>query len=152
MTAKEFARKIDGKEWPFSLDADEKRIARESGIYVLVGEWDGLMELHGAERAEFEDRVEVLFDPDNGMLLQSACEFDDCPNFLPLKDKAVKVVAYYDPLLPETWRFQTDIPHHTFMVLEDGEDDQDIHAEGIVFDRGAIVEAARRQTEKEVAA
>lgn len=142
MTPEEFAKRLDGRAYPFSLSTWEKEAAVEAGIYVLVGCSDYLLEVHGAEREELDDTT-VLFDPVERKLLVSECEFDDCPYFLPLRDRAVAVRATYSDR--DGWRFRTDIPHSTFDVLEDEDDEDSVICRGVVFDRDAIATAANYQ-------
>ncbi len=145
MTPKEFAKRLDGRAYPFSLSKQEKEAAVEAELYVLVGYSDYLVEVHGAEREELDglDGITVLFDPVERKLLVSECEFDDCPYFQPLRDRAVEVRATYSDR--DGWRFCTDIPHSTFDVLEDEDDEDSVICRGVVFDRDAIATAANYQ-------
>lgn len=99
--------------------------AAKSGLVIIYGASDDLMEIEGAVRDEVGAPGTVHFT--KAGLLENPCEDDDCPYFAKEKEKAAAVHAKQNEL---GWVYETDIPHFKFIIMEDGEQ----YGEGIVFD------------------
>ncbi|GHT09055.1 hypothetical protein FACS189426_06290 [Bacteroidia bacterium] len=134
MTKEELAALLDGREHRDEIFKDEEKAAKESGLVVVFGASDDLMELRGAIRDEIGcyEGGTACFD-ENG-LLENECENEDCPHFEKIKEKAKKIEALWcakevteDNYI--SWTYETDIPHSTFKIMED----EEIYCIGIVF-------------------
>lgn len=140
MTAKEFAAMIDGAESGRELTEEEEAIAKTSGLVVVFGASDDLMEFHGAidnERGVYGGG-EVYLNAD-GLLKLPECDLDHeperCPYYKEAQKKAKLIRAIWCPRDTDfSWCYKTDIPHEVFRVLEDGEH----YCLGIVFSVGDL--------------
>jgi hypothetical protein len=100
---------------------------RREGIVVVRGYSDDLVEFDGAISDEL-GAYDHYFNEKG--LVRNECDDDRCPYF----EKMMKDVLYYiKPQWCETkeycWTYDTNIPHVTFDVMEDG----DKYCKGIVF-------------------
>lgn len=103
-------------------------LAKAAGVIIVAGASDDLMELYGAIRDEFGcyDGGTALLDA-KGLLghWESVCDRgdqDEIRQWFVREAKAKKIEAIWAPKEPEaSWVYQTDIPHITFDVMEDGE-------------------------------
>ena len=128
MNAKEFAESITGMEYPFRLTWGEKEEAKESGLVVVYGASVDLMEFEGAITDEiscFDGGTAYLT---NEGLLMNQCEDNRCPYFAKLREKAATIEAIWSHT-PYSWVYETEIPHETFEIMEEGE----FYCKGIVF-------------------
>lgn len=125
MTAKEFAEMLFGRENGMEISGEESRSAAESGLIALYGYSDDNVEIVGA----FRDEVgayngTTIFLTKTGVLQDPACdcvENCNCPYFTRAKNNAKTVNAVWHNDGGPCWTFETDIPHETFTILEDGE-------------------------------
>lgn len=100
------------------------RIARKPGV-AAYGYSDDNVEFEGAIRDEVGAWEGTTIHLTDKGLCQSKCgEGDDCPYFKATLKRARTIKATYSP-----WLFETDIPHVTFDVMEEGE----LYCRGIVF-------------------
>lgn len=129
MDIKEFAKSISGKEYGYpQFTKEEIETTKENGFVIVYGCSDDLMEFEGAIRDEggcfdggrvYFNKTEVCQDESD----RSA--FDNYSN---------SINAVWDGDTDEngkliTWTYETEIPHETFMIYEDGEP----YCRGIVF-------------------
>ena len=132
MDIKDFAKLINGKEYGYQqFTKEEIATAKENGFVIVCGESDDLMEFYGSIHDEggcfgggevFFNNYEVCQDGD------AAAEYHNCIN-------AVWCGGEKDEDGQEiTWTYETEIPHETFMVYEDGKP----YCRGIVFSIDAI--------------
>ena len=98
MTKEQLAAKLNGREYGREITHEEADEARQSGLLVLFGASDDLVELRGKIDAEGE------------LLHIDACW---------CKEKG-----------GPSWTFETEAPHATFEIPEDGE----VFCRGIVID------------------
>jgi len=130
MTAKEFAEMITGREAEEELLSRNEQQAKQNGLVVVSIYFDDCVEFRGAIDGDVGcyNGSEIHLTK-KGILQLPECEEYDCPYFTAVKEKArlIKVVCHDegDP----RWTFETDIPHETFEVYEDGE----VFCVGIVF-------------------
>lgn len=123
MTAKEFADLLSGRDYMNEITQGEEEQAKAAGLVVVFGYSDDNMEFHGAIDAEvgcydggtvYITRDGVLSDPD--------CDSDDCPYFAAAKKSATSIEAVWHDNGPgPSWTYETDIPHETFEILDEGE-------------------------------
>lgn len=135
MNAKELAARLDGCEYRKEVSLNIARDAVASGLVIVFGASDDLMEFRGAINDEvscYDGGTAYLTDAG---LLTNDCEDDECPHFAKIKAKARTIEAIWGGDV--SWNYETDIPHATFQVIEDGE----VYCNGIVF---ALADAACR--------
>lgn len=127
MTGEEFARMLDRREYGHpQFTKEEIEIAKDSGLAIVCGASDDLMEFEGAicdEGSCFDGGI-VYFNQDGVIYREDDADPEDCSKITALwckgKDENGK---------PATWSYETDIPHETFKIWEDGE----LYCIGIVF-------------------
>ena len=126
MTKEEFASGINGREYGHELTESEEQRAKESGLVVVFGASDDLMEFRGAVNDEggcFDGGM-VTFDgkgtSDDGGVHKNAIRAVWCGCDEDSKDDNGHTIV---------WTYRTDIPHAAFMVYEDGHP----YCRGIVF-------------------
>lgn len=122
ITKEQLATILNGAEYGNEMSNEEIIIAKESGLVVVYGASDDLMEFEGAINEEFG--TEAYFDNEGNTF--ERCD-DDCIHSQRAFEKANKIEADYTK---EGWRYKTEIPHATFDIMEDGE----LYCKGIVFD------------------
>lgn len=116
---KQWSEKLNGREYRSELTRDEEKELKEQGIVAVFGFSDDLCELRGAADDEMDCfDGGVIFIKPNGDVLYSVKSTDTY--------KTIHAV-WNDNGIP--WTYQTDIPHETFDILEDGE----IYCKGILF-------------------
>ena len=137
MTAKELAIELNGREAGGEVVWGEERDIKDAGLVAVYGYSDDNVEFSGAINDEVGayNGTTVYLTPD-GVLQKPDCGQDDCPYFAREREKAIKAV-WHDKGGP-CWTFETDIPHETFTVMEDGEP----FCVGIVFSMEALKEVA----------
>jgi hypothetical protein len=128
MTTKEWAERLNGREYRNELSHQEGAEARHDGVVIIHGASDDLMEIAGAVDDEIGcfEGGSAYFDASG--LLVNKCPEDGCPYFREVKKQARKVTAVWDRD-GFSWIYETDIPHDTFIIYEDGE----TYCRGIVF-------------------
>ncbi|WP_054926212.1 hypothetical protein [Pseudomonas sp. NBRC 111142] len=134
MTKEELAAQLNGLEYPVRIPGALIAAAQSSGLVILCGASDDLMEFYGARREEigcydggfaYVDQAGVLPDPD--------CLDDDdseaAQDYHQRKPYAKSIEAQWCKEDGYSWTYNTDIPHATFEVVEEGEP----YCRGIVF-------------------
>lgn len=122
MTAKELAALIAGREVGKEITIEEARRAAEAGLVVVYGYSDDNVEFVGAiddEVGAYEGATVYLTKA--GILQEPDCGQDDCPYYAVAKKMAKSIKAIWHDEDGPCWTFETDIPHETFTVIEDGE-------------------------------
>ena len=121
MTKKELANRLDGRTYGDSFK-DVAEEAKESGFVIVCGASDDLIEFEGAiyDEGGCYEGGRVYFDKDG---------VDQDGN-----ERANWIDARWcdgtnKDGLPACWTYDTEIPHETFDVWEDGE----VYCVGIVF-------------------
>lgn len=126
MTLKEFANLLDGREYKcIQFSKEEAKTAEENGFVIVCGASDDLMEFEGAIHDEGScfDGGKVYFNKSE--VCQDSEKEKDYPNWINAvwardKDENGRLID---------WTYETEIPHETFMIYEDGEP----YCRGIVF-------------------
>lgn len=135
MNAKYFADKLNGCEY---YDDMRKKInaleqeAKTNGFVIVYGCSDDLVELAGAISDEVDAYEGVTFYlTQNGVkLFDRDCEQKRCPYIESDKKYLAAIEALWGvPDSEYSWQYNTEIPHETFDVMEDGEK----YCQGIVF-------------------
>lgn len=129
MHIKEVAEMMNNNEYGAELSKEQEKLLKFEGIVVLFGAGDDLAELRGAidDEVGAYDGVVLYFD-EEGKLLNNAYDIEELndiakPNGL----KSIRVITDYREY--PTFRYETDIPHEKFNIVEDG----NIYCEGICF-------------------
>lgn len=99
--------------------------AKEAGLIVAYGYSDDNVEFCGAiyEEIGAYGGTTVYLTP-TGILQDPACsgaEYYGCPYFTAARNAAKTIKAVWHDESGPCWTFETDIPHETFTILEDGE-------------------------------
>lgn len=133
MTAKELASLLNGRETMKEITADEAQQAADADLVVVFGYSDDNMEFCGAINEEigcydggtaYLTKAGILNDPDC-----DSAEDCACPYFAMDKNAAKTIKAVWHDEDGPCWTYETDIPHETFSIYEDGE----LFCVGIVF-------------------
>lgn len=128
LTPESAAAELDGCEYRDEGSPDLWKRMKAAGLVAVFGASDDLMELNGAIYDEI-GTGEALLTP-SGLLTSECSEGEDCPYFQRSRHSASSITALWceEPNGP-CWTYDTDIPHSTFTVMEDGEP----FCRGIVF-------------------
>ena len=130
MTKEECAKMLDGREMGEEVSQSEAEAAKESGLVIIYGASDDLMEFEGAIRDEVGCCDGGTAYLDETGLFSSECENEGCPYAEREQAKCKTIEAVWCPPCGGTWAYETEIPHATFKIYEDGE----LYCTGIVFD------------------
>ncbi|MEN6544473.1 MAG: dUTP diphosphatase [Armatimonadia bacterium] len=134
MNAKELAALLNGREYAREITKDEEAQAKAAGLVVVFGASDDLMEFRGAIHDEVGayDGGSALVDA-RGLLPNRADidEDEQIADYMARKPLAFEIEAKWCavPGSNISWTYQTEIPHETFEIVEDGE----VYCRGIVF-------------------
>lgn len=130
LTKEELAKRLDGNEYGNEVSDDDIKDAQRNGLLIIFGYSDDNMEFRGA----FNDEVGCYDGGEAYVSIEgierNECDNEECPNFEQhgKKIKAIWNAGGY------SWVFETDIPHASFDILEDG----DKYCRGIVIDMNDI--------------
>jgi hypothetical protein len=140
VTKEELAAKLTGREYTQEITEAEGVEAKKSGLIVIFGGSDDLVELRGAiyDEVDAYDGGTVLIAP-NGTLLPGEIDRDDetvlrahnvFETVQARRDLALKIEALWCKEPGYSWTYKTAAPHATFEVMEDGEH----YCRGVVID------------------
>ena len=133
MTLEEFAKQLDGIEYPCRLSKELVRIAREQGWAIVYGASDDLMEFEGAiaDEAGVYGGGTVRFDKQGILPAFEDVEHtpEACRNWLARFDKSLVIEAQWNKEPGYSWSYKLDILHETFEVMDCGER----YCRGLVF-------------------
>lgn len=149
MTINKFAEMLNGREYGAELSKEDEKLADDLGFIVVIGCSDDLIELYGAMREEGD-----VYNGGTVHLTKEGLCFDDyddargcadgrkicpyaerCANGT-INKKCSSITAVWCPDdLNCSWKYETDIPHATFDIFEDGE----LYCRGIVFEANSLV-------------
>jgi hypothetical protein len=142
MTKEKLATILSGREYGDEITSDEEELAKASGLVVIFGASDDLIEFRGAI-----DREEDCYGQSIFVLAQDGMRFPDFNEFCRTADfhneKAVekyfeikkqnkatiKVKWNEDGLSEYAWEISADIPYSEFDIWEDGKK----YSKGIIF-------------------
>ena len=129
MNAKELAAKLNGREYTKEITKEEEALAKKSGLVVVFGASDDLVEIRGVINDEggVYDGGTFYLTPNKILENHEDCECPYC-GFEEKMKSAKSIEAVWD-LEGFSWVYRTDIPHETFDILENG----DKYCRGIVF-------------------
>lgn len=124
MNKEELAELLNGRTYGDEMSEYQEAIAKDSGLLVVFGASDDLIELRG-----------IINDEDGAWdgttiavkYIETQERFKMCK---PNKSEN-KITAVWSPDEPEcSWLIKTELPHATFDIMEDGE----LFCRGIVID------------------
>ncbi len=124
MTAKELAEMLDRREVGEEIEWGEEQDIKDAGLVVVYGYSDDNVEFCGAINDEVGSyNGGTVYLTKNGILDGPACscaEDCECPYFAKEREKARTIQAVWHDEGGPCWTFETDIPHETFTIMEDG--------------------------------
>ena len=127
MSIKDFANKLDGREYGQEIFGIEKQLAKELGFVVVFGASDDLAEFEGAigDEASCYEGDKIYLDKD-GIFEECdcGCKYSEAARE---KTKVIKTIWGEGEY---SWQYETDIPYETFEIFDDGKK----YCKGIVFD------------------
>lgn len=132
ITKEELAQKLNGRQYRNEITKDEEKEAKESGLVVVFGQSDDLIELRGTiyDELDMYEGGDILFDK-NG-LLENKCDDEDCPYFLEKIENAKKITALWsDEIWDAAWSFESlDIKDMAKFNIYEGDK---LYCEGVIF-------------------
>jgi hypothetical protein len=134
MNKEQFAAMLNGREYGNEITRGECDIAKELGLVVVYAYSDDNMEFRGAINDEvgcWDGGTAYL--TGNG-LFNHESDCCDCPYAERERTKCKTVKAVWHNGGNPCWTYETDIPHATFNIYEDGE----LWCVGIVFEMVAL--------------
>lgn len=128
---KEFAEMLSDRSAGEEITKDEERQAADLGLVVVYGESDDNVEFRGAIDEEVGAYNGATICLTKTGLFEEPHDFctQDCPFLAAALEKAKTIKAVWHDEGEPCWTFETDIPHETFNIYEDGE----LFCVGIVF-------------------
>ena len=136
ITKEQLAERLNGREYMQEITKSEKKEAAESGLVVVFGASDDLIEFRGAIDDEQGAWQGGDFYIDNGGELFDEDHEDCCKYKTKAREAAHKITAIWDRD-GYSWIYETKIPHVTFKIMEDGEK----YCRGIVFSLQELIAA-----------
>ena len=140
MNAKELATQLSGIQYPVRIPKALTDAAKAAGLVIVYGAGDDLMEFEGAIYDEvgcydggmaYVDAKGLLPDRD------SIEDDDDLKDYFARQPNSKPIEAMWCKEGEYSWTYETEIPHETFEVLEDGEPP---YCRGIVFELADLAE------------
>ena len=140
MTKEELAALLNGREYGQEITQAEEAAAKDARLVVVFGYSDDNVELRGAisDEVGMYDGGQVVITTEGVMPewenldgdIDSAREFFR-KELLPRADIDCEWSPSDEPM---SWRYSTDKPHSTFLIMEDGE----IYCRGLVIALGDL--------------
>lgn len=133
MTIQEFAKQLDGLEYPVRVPSLISNEALQAGIVIVFGASDDLIEFEGAisDEAGVNNGGSVMVSQ-TGLLTDfeqvDKNDKEALREYFANEGKGREIEALWGEG-EYSWTYKTDIPHATFEVMEDG----DKYCRGIVF-------------------
>jgi len=132
ITKEELAKKLNGRQYGKEITRDEENEAKESGLVVVFGQSDDLIELRGAiyDELDMYEGGDIVFDK-NGLLVNES-DNEECPYFLEKIKNAKKIRALWsDKCWDAAWSFESlDIKDMAKFNIYEGDE---LYCEGLIF-------------------
>ena len=137
LDASELAKLLNGRTIGNEITKEEAKLAKDNNLVVVYGASDDLMELAGAidDECGAYDGGSIYIYKNELLTPHQDCECPYC-DYANRQENSVAITAIWDDGQGYAWRYETEIPHYTFDIMEDGEP----WCQGIVFD---LADAAR---------
>lgn len=137
--AKKRADMLNGRQYRSELSKEEEAQAKLDGVIIIFWASDDLAEVHWYFRDEvwcrdwgmvYIDEEDVQF-PDNEECNRCKDNMErSCKQVSVIRDTVIDKWDVEKKEVPVSWRYETDIPHEKFLIMED----EDVYCEGIVFE------------------
>ena len=127
MTKEELALALNGCQVGEEINDETHELAKKNGLVVVYGASDDLIEFAGAFHDEVYAWNGAKIRVNKEGVMVSKCE-PDCPYFIEELKKGKSIQAIWGSN-GVSWRYETEIEHAEFEVLEDDE----VYCRGIVF-------------------
>ncbi len=140
MTKEELAAKLNGREYREEFSAVEEREACESGLLIVYGASDDLLEFAGVIRDEVGawNGAEVKISPDKKIWDEDFIEEHENDVFFLEWQKNNKLITvgakWCPPGFEGSFLITTDAPAASFDIMEDG----GLYCRGIVIDMNEV--------------
>lgn len=136
MTAKDLAALLNGREYGSEITKAEETAAKESGLVVVLGQSDDIMEFRGAVDGEVDCYNGGIAYVDKNGIYEAPDNCDECNecSFVTERRNACATISAIWCKNEYPWSYHTGIPHETFEIMEDGEK----YCRGIVFSLGDL--------------
>lgn len=138
MTKEELATKLNGREYMGEITKAEEQEAKESGLVVVFGASDDLIEFRGAIRDEAYCSHGSMIAITKEGLPKNECGDSDCPYFMKYWKSLTKIKALFDSN-GYSWQYEAPFPVARFDIMEDEEK----YCQGIVFELSSLDEGAQ---------
>jgi hypothetical protein len=129
MTKGDLAALLNGRSYGDEINAQEAKQAKDVGLVVVFGYSDDNVEFEGAITDEIGAYRGVTVPLNKTGIFTNECGVDLCPYYEILKAQCKTIKAIWHDDGEYAWTFETEIPHATFDIFEDGEK----FCRGIVF-------------------
>lgn len=121
MTKEQFAARLHGREMGDEITPEEIEQAKASGLLVVYGYSDDLVEFRGLFQDEVDAYEGATVEAHRGGVLHRNSECDTCGRLHDhLAQRCVKIVATFGKAGQPDWVFETGLPHATFNIMEEG--------------------------------
>jgi hypothetical protein len=134
MTKEELAKILNGREYMEEITEEEERQARESGLVVVFGASDDLVEFRGAIYGEAGAYEGGLVSLTKKGLPKNECDDPHCPYFGKLLDAMPDIDVLWDKD-GYSWKYKAPFPVAEFDIVENGEK----YCRGIVFNLDSLI-------------
>lgn len=141
LTKEALAEKLNGMEYGDEIDTVLLKDAKAFRLLIVYGASDDLMEFDGFESDELNAYNGTTAHVDFLGLLPERNSFEgdgsddaELHNFFHRRERSKPIKAVWHDIGPVSWTFDTDIPHATFDILEDGR----VYCRGIVIFLGDL--------------
>lgn len=134
MNKEEMAKRLNGREIGSETTIEDLDYADGYGLVIIYGRSDDCVEIEGAISDEVSCYGGITMYFDINGLFKSKCKNHDCAYANTLRRKCKTVKAVWCGENKPAWSYETDIPHSTFDIFENGE----LFCIGIVFELSAL--------------
>lgn len=132
LSIKDIASELDGVEYPLYSSHPAMQKAKDAGVVVVFGSSDDMVIVSGAVKDD-----DYIYNTGERLLgvegfLSDSDGFDtdeELENYLVRKRNAKSILVKWASEDEFSWTYETDIPHETFYIMEDGER----YCRGMVF-------------------
>jgi hypothetical protein len=124
MTKEKLAEQLTGSEYPLRISKETASAANVSGLVIVYGASDDLMEFEGAIYDELGawNGTTALLDAEGLLPERESIDNDEeLERYFQRKKTAKTIEALWCQEGAYSWTYKTDIPHASFEVVEDGE-------------------------------
>lgn len=131
MNIEEIAKRLNGRDEYSVMDGISKEELEEKNIVVVFGYSDDGINFHGAIEEQMSCYGGGTFYITKEGLLSNKCDDVYCPYFREQKENTKTKIEAVWGSDGYCWIYNTNIPHFTFDVMEENEDDK--FCRGIIF-------------------